>query len=153
VRFELGFEAMPVNRDSEGSVLNRQSTELGRIRACQRKEGVERPLARSRGPRPNSGGIGPNGGTGGPGELAGVGSVAEGEELGSNILHIDERSTAHLSARRRRSLREAARPGHERADCAEVDPQKACRPQAKALRRLELGSASASPAPGGLARA
>src|SRR5260370_7155141 len=76
---ELGFEPTSVNRGSEGSVLNRQSTELGRIRACQRKQGGERPLARSRGPRPNSGGTGPNGGTSGPGESACVGSLAERE--------------------------------------------------------------------------
>src|SRR5260370_42642619 len=69
---ELGFEPTSVNRGSEGSVLNRQSTELGRIRACQRKQGGERPLARSRGPRPNSGGTSPNGGTrGAPGKGGG----------------------------------------------------------------------------------
>jgi hypothetical protein len=40
----------------------------------------------------------------GSGESRPVGAVAEGVELGSNILHVDERNTAHLSAWRRGSL-------------------------------------------------
>src|SRR5260370_23743358 len=85
---ELGFEPTSVNRGSEGSVLNRQSTELGRIRACQRKQGGERPLARSRGPRPNSGGTGPNGGVRGalgaggrPERVGPAGVVTSGENF------------------------------------------------------------------------
>jgi hypothetical protein len=51
-------------------------------------------------------------------------TLAEGVELGSNILHVDERNAAHLSAWRRGSLLRSGRPEHGHADCAEVDPQK-----------------------------
>jgi hypothetical protein len=37
-------------------------------------------------------------------------ALAEGEELGSNILHVDGRKTAHLSAWRRQSAAKRAGP-------------------------------------------
>jgi hypothetical protein len=77
VSFELGFARMPVNWALGSSVLNRHSTEVRRKQPCQRTEGRETPLARSRGPHQNSGTTGPNGRAGGPGERVCLGWVAE----------------------------------------------------------------------------
>jgi hypothetical protein len=49
--FELRFSYVPVNLDILRSVLNRQSAEPGRRRACQRTERGCSRSARSRGPR------------------------------------------------------------------------------------------------------
>jgi hypothetical protein len=95
---------MPENRGLPGSVPTRHSTQVGRKTTRQRTQLPKRPFTRSRGHRQNNARDWPNAPRQGDGESRSLGVLAEGEELGSNILHVDDRNTAHLSACWRGSL-------------------------------------------------